>query len=113
MSTVVIRLIESLNKEHDLRAGLGPATRDAAGGQSFTVDVGALKQLPGMPFAYWASKSALRVFWIESNGKWEKRTPPLTQPQQVIDARSSAAVKAALEDFAQAPAPVAGRRGRL
>lgn len=52
------------------------------------------------------------TFWLEdSSGTWRQREVALATIQQLIDERSSATVKAALQDLRSAPAPV-GRSTR-
>lgn len=57
------------------------------------------------------------VFWEEgANGKWTARKTPLTPISELVAARTSPAVKAALKELLEAPvtggATKAGRRGR-
>lgn len=53
------------------------------------------------------------VFWYEdANGKWKPRNYAQAEVDELIDARTSTAVKDALKGFLEAPVPVGGRANR-
>lgn len=53
------------------------------------------------------------VFWAEgSDGKWTRRSRPTMSVEELVGARTSPAVKAALTDLQAAPALAGGGRGR-
>jgi len=50
-------------------------------------------------------------FWVEDdNGKWQQREPSSARQQEIIDEKTSSAVKGALEDLLYAPAPATRNR---
>jgi hypothetical protein len=52
------------------------------------------------------------VFWIEGNdGKWGRRSQPTRSVEEIVNERTSPAVKAGLKSLLEAP-PNGGTRGR-
>lgn len=52
------------------------------------------------------------VFWVEEDGKWKRRDVEAGAVAEIVEERTSPAVKEALASLLTAPAPVGGRRGR-